>query len=98
MSEIDFPDVFQAELDRDTLAQLFADLAAHATVLEIREKASARARGGVAELSLAEARERLERGDVRAIQIRYRHDGSLWMDTLMKGPSLVRLVRTRVER
>ena len=97
MSEPDLPEVFQAELDEATLAKLFEDLAAHATVLEIREKSAARSRGEATEaLDLERARARLEAGEVRAIQIRYRHEGALWMDTLMRGPTLVRLVRTRV--
>lgn len=96
MSEIEFPDVFRAELDAEKVAALFDDLAAHAEIVEVRAKDAARDYARAATLTLDEARGLIERREVRGVQVRYRHDGVLWMDTLMPGPTLVRLVRMKV--
>ncbi|MCZ7680342.1 MAG: hypothetical protein M5U28_16860 [Sandaracinaceae bacterium] len=98
MSEerVDFPDVHQAELDEPTLARLFEDLAAHAEVLEVRAKSASRAMADGGSITLEDARALLASRSVRGVQVRYRHGGELWMDTLMAGPTRVRLVRTRV--
>lgn len=96
MSEIDFPDVFRAELGAPEVAALFDDLAAHAEVVEVRAKDAARDYARAAQLTLEEARGLVERREVRGVQVRYRHEGALWMDTLMPGPTLVRLVRMKV--
>lgn len=93
---IELPDVHQAELDPPTLARLFEDLATHAEVLEVRAKSASRSMAGAGTISLDEARALLESRAVRGIQVRYRFEGELWMDTLMAGPTLVRLVRTRI--
>ncbi|MBX3275655.1 MAG: hypothetical protein KF729_35675 [Sandaracinaceae bacterium] len=98
MSEPDVPtpEVYQAELDPPTLARLFEDLATHAEVLEVRAKHAERAMTGEGTIDLDEARALLETRAVRGVQVRYRHEGELWLDTLMVGPTYVRLVRTRV--
>lgn len=95
-SRVDFPDVYQAELDEPTLARLFEDLEGHAEVIEVRAKSARQAMAGDGTITLAEARALLAARAVRGIQVRYRHGGELWMDTLMAGPTKVRLVRTRV--
>lgn len=96
MSEIEFPDVYRAELDPPTLRALFSDLATHAEVIDVRAKAGARRYAGEERLSLRDAEALLGARAVRGIQVRYRHDGALWMDTLMAGPTKVRLVRMKV--
>lgn len=93
---IDFPDVFESTMDAETLSALFSDLARHAEVLEVRLKGGARDRGTQGPHDLRLAEQRLESGDVRGVQIRYRHDGHLWMDTLMATDAGTRLVRVRV--
>ena len=93
---VPLPDVYQAELDAATLAQLVSDLETFAEVLEIRETGASRAYGETAPLSLARATERLASGAVRGVQVRYRHEGGLWMDTLMRQGDVTRLVRLRV--
>ena len=89
------PDLHQADLDESTLRQLFADVTAHTELLEVIPKHSAV--GFVPEVSaitLAEGLELLLAGSVRALQLRYRHAGSVWWDTLMpSSPGHYRVVR-----
>ena len=78
------PELHQGELDAATVRQLFADLAAHAEMMEIIPKYG---RGHVEEcppvLSLEEAAAMLEGGGLRGLQLRYRYRDQIWWDTLM---------------
>lgn len=82
-----------ADLDPSTLAALFADLEALTEIDEVLIKGATTSHAGVA--GLAQARLALEHG-ARAIQIRYRWAGQAWLDTLMRTPDGVRLVRSPV--
>jgi hypothetical protein len=79
-----------ADLDSEVLSALFSDLATLVEIDEVLIKGDATAYAGVA--GLAEAQRALAAG-ARGIQIRYRWAGADWLDTLMRGPSGVRLVR-----
>lgn len=93
------PDLHQAELDEATLRQLFSDVSAHTELLEVIPKHAAS--GYVAEIAaitLAEGLELLLVGEVRALQLRYRHGGTVWWDTLMPTPQgTFRIVRIQHE-
>lgn len=81
------PDLHQSELDEATLRQLFEDVRAHTELVEIIPKHAATAH--VSEhsaLTLDDGLALLLGGGVRALQLRYRHDGALWWDTLMPTP------------
>ena len=81
------PDLHQAELDEATLRQLFQDVSAHTELMEVIPKYSASVYvSDVAAITLAEGLDLLLGGGVRALQLRYRHDGSIWWDTLMPTP------------
>lgn len=89
------PDLHQSEIDDATLRQLFEDVGTHAEVLEIIPK---HAPGYVPEhpgiLQLDEAFQLLVSRAVRGLQLRYRHAGKTWWDTLMPLPGgLFRIVR-----
>lgn len=89
------PDLHQSEIDETTLRQLFTDIGTHGEIMEIIPK---HAPGYVAEnpesLQLDEAFQLLVSGSVRGLQLRYRHDGKSWWDTLMPLPGgLFRIVR-----
>lgn len=92
---IAFPPLCDAVLDAATVDQLFADLAGCTEVIEVLLKGAATARAGDERPSLAAAREPFVSGQVRAVQVRYRHAGDEWIDTLMHTPRGVRLVRVR---
>ena len=96
------PELADALLDDDALEALLRDLAALATIDEIIIKRGA---GRVAEeesaaaVALTDVAALLRNRTVRGVQIRYRHDGERWLDTLMLAPpdsaARVRLVRIR---
>ncbi len=82
----------EAMLDDDQLAQLFTDIELATEVLEVRLK------GGdvvhsVAGTTLADARQNLAAQTVPAAQIRYAYRGQQWIDTLMRTPLGVKLIR-----
>jgi hypothetical protein len=87
----------EAVLDAATLDALFADLAAHADVLDVFVKGGPdrRAREGTADLTAARA---LLDGEARGVQIRYRWDGDEWRDTVMRAPGGFRVIRTWLPR
>ena len=89
------PDLHQSEVDEATLRQLFTDVGTHTEIIEIIPKY---APGYVAEnpgsLQLDEAFALLTSRSVRGLQLRYRHLGKTWWDTLMPLPGgLYRIVR-----
>ncbi len=89
------PDLHQSEVDESTLRQLFTDVGTHTEIIEIIPK---HAPGYVAEepepLQLDEAFQLLVNRSVRGLQLRYRHEGKTWWDTLMPLPGgLFRIVR-----
>lgn len=88
------PQLQQADLDPATLDALFADLAQCAQIDEVLVKGAADGRAGRL-AGLEQARAALAAG-ARAVQIRYRWQGATWLDTLMRTPQGVRIVRTAV--
>jgi hypothetical protein len=84
-------------IDAATLRQLFADLSASATILSIREKGAPTVYAATAELSPADALQRLLDKSSRATQVRYHHDGHEWTDTILAAPAGYRVVRCRHE-
>lgn len=86
-------DVFAGDLDGALFEDYFADLDELAEVFEVRTKGGPEDRSEGAHLSLDQARMLLVVGQVRGVQIRYRHDGLEWIDTLVRQPDSVRLIR-----
>ncbi|MCB9561948.1 MAG: hypothetical protein H6709_13620 [Kofleriaceae bacterium] len=97
MSELDLPPIHEALLDAATLGQLFLDVATVTEVLGVSIKGGPRTRAedaaGEPRAQLARAHELLDAGVVAGVQLRYRHDGRQWWDTLMRAPGGVRLIR-----
>ena len=88
------PLMVEGLLDAQTLTRLFGDLESATSVLGTREKGgSAKFAGG--ELPLATALDRLLAGTARAVQVRYRHDGHEWTDTVLAAADGYRVVRCR---
>jgi len=88
------PDLQQSILDAPTVDQLFADIAACGSQLEIIPKFAAEERiDASSRLTLEDGRALLLAGQLRALQIRYRYQGSDWWDTLLPVPQGHRLVR-----
>jgi hypothetical protein len=90
---VDLPPVYQAELDEQTAVALFRDWSALDAVA-VSVKRAEHAYVQESEVwTLARARDALESGNVRAIQVRYVHESRTWTDTLMRHPGGLRLVR-----
>lgn len=92
---VPLPDVYQAELDGALFEALMDDLAEHAEVFAVFVKSGAEERADEPRVALDQARLLLLLGKVRGIQIHYRHDGVTWIDTLMRGPASIRVVRMK---
>ncbi len=92
------PELRSAEIDLAEVERLLSDIEACAQITEIIPKQSAQ--GYVPEtgvLTLDDARQHLRSRTVRGLQIRYRHEGADWWDTLMVVRDNYRLVRIRHE-
>ncbi len=85
------PTLTSADLDPATLEALFADLEALADIEEVQIKGASATRAGLTDL--AEARRALAYG-AHGVQIRYRWEGQGWLDTLLRTPGGLRLVRS----
>ncbi len=87
------PEMCDATLSSDDVANLFADLAACTQILAVQEKGSEQSYAAPGPAQLESAMGRLLTGDVRALQIRYVYQEREWTDTLMNLPIGIRLIR-----
>lgn len=94
MNEPALPPVHEGTLDDETLDALFADVAGAATLLAVIVKRGRSAEPPRSPAALDEARAALHSGAVRAVQLRYRHEGREWWDTISRfAPGRWRVVR-----
>lgn len=89
----ELPALHEAILDDPWLTRLEADLAALTIVDEVLPRTRARSLVPERGVTLAEGFARLRAGELSGLQIRYRHDGRLWCDTLLVRPEGTKLVR-----
>ena len=88
------PELHEGLLDAALLDALFADVEATGALLAVVLKRGRQADAARGRASLAEAREALRAGRALGVQLRYRHDGQEWWDTIMgAGSGTWRLVR-----
>lgn len=81
------PQLHESVIDEVTLRQLFEDIRNHTELMEVIPKHAASTYvPELAAITLAEGLELLLGGGVRAVQLRYRHDGAVWWDTLSPLP------------
>ncbi len=95
-TDIDLPPMQQVVLDAETLASLVRDLNECAQIDDVLLKSDSPTMIEPADrqrVQLDDAILRLQRGEVRGVQVRYRYDGHAWSDTLMHGTDGVRLTR-----
>lgn len=94
MSQPPLPQVLEGLLDAPTLAALFDDVGATGGLLGVVIKQGRQASPPRGASALGAARDALREGRATAVQLRYRHDGREWWDTVMTaGPGAWRLVR-----
>lgn len=93
------PDLRTAQLDDEGVDDLLRDIEQCSELLEIVPKETVQ--DLIAEpaqrLTFADARALVRERRVRGLQIRYRHEGAEWWDTLMNRGAGWRLVRIRHE-
>lgn len=89
------PDLLQSDIEEATLRQLIADIGTHTEILDIIPKhAPGYVEENPAPLKLDQAYQMLACRSVRGLQLRYRHQGKTWWDTVMPLPGgLFRIVR-----
>lgn len=95
--EHQLPELYQADLDREAVAALFADLEVGAEIDHVQVKATTGPPPHDRPASLQEAHQLLSQGAAKAVQVRYRFEQQSWCDTLMVMADAVRLVRTKVD-
>lgn len=88
------PELTQADLDSETLQQLLQDLGQLTEILEVSVKGGGTQRAQTSHRDLAELAVKLEAGELRGVQVRYLWQGQHWLDTLMRTPTGVRIIRT----
>lgn len=85
----------QALLDAPTLSALVHDLSELTQVLSLTVKGGAEVHGKASSWSLDEAVAALLAGHLRGVQIHYVWSEKEWIDTLLRRPEGVMLVRTQ---
>lgn len=93
MSEPPLPELHEAVLDDAALGALANDILALCQVHEVRVRRLGQQRADAAPLALSGALELLRSGGAEAVQVRYSHDRTVWIDTLTRIPTGTRLVR-----
>ncbi len=89
--ELVLPPLQDAILPPQKLVELLGDIEQVAQLLEVRIKSRAQGHSAASEVGLGDVAPALAAGC--AVQLRYRHGDSAWLDTLMPHPQGVRLVR-----
>jgi hypothetical protein len=91
----DLPPLREASLSRAEVAALFDDIQSQASDVQLMQRRGAsKTRADVnAQATLAAAKEAFLGGNVKRLQIRYRWQDALWIDTLEQQGSATRLVR-----
>ena len=92
------PPICDVLVDVATIDQLFFDIASAAELIGVTRKARGAQRADDAVPDLASAHSALRAGTISAVQLRYRHGGEEWCDTVMSiadGFRLIRISHTR---
>lgn len=89
------PELHDQRIDEATARSLARDVGLLGEQVEVRAKGEERGRARAAPWTPAQAVEALLRGELRGVQLLYRHQGVEWMDTLLRQPAGLRIVRMR---
>lgn len=89
------PPLQDERIDEATARSLARDVQLLGEQVEVRAKGEERGRARAAPWTPAQAVEALLGGELRGVQLLYRHEGVDWMDTLLRSPSGLRIVRMR---
>lgn len=93
------PELNQSIIDAPTLHQLVADIQSLTEILEVIPKGApdryVAEPGATPAMNIELGRDLLLAGEIRGLQIRYRHEGAQWWDTLLHTPDGIKIVRIR---
>lgn len=93
----ELPELHQSVLDPDTVRQLIADVSTLTEIIEVIPKGKVDGYvdepGSGSTMNIELGRDLLLAGEIRGLQIRYRHQGAQWWDTLIALPEGFRIVR-----
>lgn len=102
---LDLPDLWNAELDLQGLADLLDAIEARAELIEVRTKGAPTTHSGEYAATGASPRERfrearrlLEASEIRGMQVLYRHQGRAFADTFLRNGDRIRVVRMEATR
>ncbi|MBL8625883.1 MAG: hypothetical protein JNK64_31505 [Myxococcales bacterium] len=87
------PPICDVLIDDATVDQLFFDIGAAAELVAVMLKAPGAQRADDAAPDLAAAHRALRAGTAAGVQLRYRHAGEEWWDTVVHTPAGFRLIR-----
>lgn len=94
MNPAELPQVLAGTIDHATLEALFADIVATGGLLAVVQRRGRMADPPRGPCALDEARQALLEGRVNGVQLRYRHQGREWWDTVKAaGPGTWQVVR-----
>lgn len=96
MTDTPLPPLYQGTLDADGVAALLRDLAACATLIELRVRSRSGRPSDAMTPSIENLAAALSDDATSAVQVAYRFDGKVWVDTLLTSgapPGGVRVVR-----
>ncbi len=95
----ELPELHQSVLDADTVRQLVSDVSSLTEILEVIPKGTSDKYvadpGSASTMNIELGRDLLLAGEIRGLQIRYRHEGAQWWDTLLSTPEGFKIVRIR---
>ncbi|MBK8937283.1 MAG: hypothetical protein IPM79_06475 [Polyangiaceae bacterium] len=80
------PPVYQGALGPEGLARLFEDVASAGQLLSVSVKQASTARAAFVDCSVESAMGALLDGTAMAVQLRYRFEGQVWCDSVLRGP------------
>ncbi len=95
MSEEDapLPELHEGWLDPDSLGRLIVDIETCTEVVEVIVKGAPDHFASDQEIALRQAFAMISTRTIQAMQVRYRWQGTLWLDTLMWAPEGLKVVR-----
>ena len=99
MSEMEqpvaLPELVEGTVDATLLEQLVRDLTSLTTIQEIHLKGGAASHAERSHVGLPEAVDLLVGGQLRGLQVRYLWQNVGWIDTLLRTPGGIKIVRTK---
>lgn len=95
--EPELAELTRSALDAETLQALLEDLTSLTDILEVTTKGAELQRADKTTLTLWQAVEALQAGELRGVQVRYHWRGEEWLDTLLRVPGGTRIVRIKAE-